>query len=213
MNVLAKLFTPAGKKFYDLFERVAVNLGHMADHFVAYIPISNRPERKSILDKIELLENKNDEVTHRLFVELGRNFITPLDREDIHYMASSLDDIADFIWATSKQMYYFDIWGQNDPTVIVADNLVHYVGHLKIAISRMSEHKGVHMQTETLETMRGIVITSDSIISRALGGVFKVGAETVETIKLSDHYNMLLNLNKRCGDVINVLEAMIIKYA
>ncbi|WP_163363860.1 DUF47 domain-containing protein, partial [Enterobacter cloacae] len=55
-------------------------------------PDSNK--RSSIISQIEDLEHKNDDNTHRIFTELGRNFITPFDREDIHYLASSLDDIA-----------------------------------------------------------------------------------------------------------------------
>ena len=52
-----------------------------------------------LITKLEDLEHANDELTHNLFTELGRNFITPFDREDIHYLATSLDDIADYIYA------------------------------------------------------------------------------------------------------------------
>src|SRR5690606_12523440 len=109
MSTLTKLFSPGGKKFYDLFEQVADNLDAMASVFAAFIVAKERSERKSLLAQIERLENNNDDATHKLFVELGRNFITPFDREDIHFIATALDDVADNVWATAKQMYYFDI--------------------------------------------------------------------------------------------------------
>ncbi|TMO89757.1 DUF47 domain-containing protein, partial [Pseudoalteromonas sp. S3260] len=62
-----------------------------------------------ILSQIEDLEHKNDDNTHRIFTELGRNFITPFDREDIHYLASSLDDIADYIFASAKKINFYSV--------------------------------------------------------------------------------------------------------
>mgnify|MGYP002135655431 CR=1 FL=1 len=52
---------------------------------------------------------ENDDSTHQIFTELGRNFITPFDREDIHYLASALDDIADYIFATSKKINFYKV--------------------------------------------------------------------------------------------------------
>jgi uncharacterized protein Yka (UPF0111/DUF47 family) len=59
--------------------------------------------REQILHQIEDLEHKNDDLTHKIFTELSRNFITPFDREDIHYLASAMDDVADYIFASAKK--------------------------------------------------------------------------------------------------------------
>jgi predicted phosphate transport protein (TIGR00153 family) len=213
MSVLSKLFTPAGKKFYELFEQVAVNLEAMAGLFSQHLHVDDRKTRKPLLDKIEMLEHKNDEVTHKLFVELGRNFITPFDREDIHFISSSLDDIADYMWGTAKQVYYFDINLQSTVSGEVAGRLINYIKLLGEIIQGLSDRKGLHSQVEILEQMRELAGTSDTIITKAITGLFDNETSTVDMIKLSDHYNMLLKLNNKCGDVINVLEAMIIKYA
>lgn len=213
MSVLSKLFTPAGKKFYELFEQVAQNLGTMAGYFQQHLQTEDRKLRKPLLDKIEMMENKNDDVTHKLFVELGRNFITPFDREDIHFISSSLDDIADYMWGTAKQAYYFDIKLNNAVSGEIAGRLVNYIQLLHQIIKGMSDRKGLQAQIDILEQMRELVSTSDSIITKGVTGIFDEESNTVEIIKLSDHYNMLLHLNNKCGDVINVLEAMIIKYA
>ncbi|HEY9178399.1 MAG TPA: DUF47 family protein [Flavipsychrobacter sp.] len=213
MSVISKLFTPAGKRFYELFEQVADNLGEMAGYFQEQLRTEDRKLRKPLLDKIKMMEHKNDEVTHKLFVELGRNFITPFDREDIHFISSSLDDISDYMWGTAKQAYYFDISLSNAVSGEVAGRLVTYIQFLTQIIKGLNDRKGLHAQIAILEQMRDNVNISDSIITKALTGIFDVETNTVDMIKLSDHYNMLLQLNNKCGDVINVLEAMIIKYA
>lgn len=213
MSVLTKLFTPSGSKFYDLFEQVTDNLNQMAELFSENIHVADRMKRRVLLDKIEKLEQKNDEATHKLFIELGRNFITPFDREDIHFMASSLDDVADNIWATAKQMYYFDIDLKGSATEEVAVRLVQYVKHLSEAIKGLRNRKDLNALIAILESMRALSSASDKRISEALSALFEEKSNPVEMIKLSDHYNMLGYLNNKCGDVINVLEGMIIKYS
>ncbi|MCB9045659.1 MAG: DUF47 family protein [Chitinophagales bacterium] len=212
MSAITKLFTPGGKKFYDLFEQVADNLDEMASAFVQFIATKDRNQRKVVLNKIERLENKNDDATHRLFVELGRNFITPFDREDIHFIATSLDDVADNIWATAKQMYYFDIDQANIATNEVANLLEIFVEKLSETVRKLSARGDIQALIAIMRSMRKVTGEIDTIISKSLFELFEKKETPVEVIKLSDHYGMLQNLNNRCGEVINTLESMVIKY-
>jgi uncharacterized protein Yka (UPF0111/DUF47 family) len=102
MNIFAKLLAPKNKVFYDLFEKSADNVKQMGVLLTQVVTESDFDKRQTLISKMEDLEHANDELTHNLFTELGRNFITPFDREDIHYLASALDDIADFIFASAK---------------------------------------------------------------------------------------------------------------
>lgn len=212
MSTLTKLFTPGGKKFYDLFEQVADNLDEMASVFVEFISIKDRNQRKTVLNKIEFLENKNDDATHKLFVELGRNFITPFDREDIHFIATALDDVADNIWATAKQMHYFDIDQVDTTTRDVATQLILFIKQLSQTVRGLENRNEITALITIMKGMRKVTSEMDSIISKALFDLFEQKDNPIEMIKLSDHYNMLQNLNNKCGEVINVLESMVIKY-
>src|ERR1700759_3161799 len=60
--------------------------------------------REELFKQIDKLENKGDDITHQIYLELGKNFITPFDREDIHSLASAIDDIADYIHGTANRM-------------------------------------------------------------------------------------------------------------
>ncbi|WP_431212207.1 DUF47 domain-containing protein [Puia sp. P3] len=102
-NSILQLFTPKDRVFYSLFEEVADSVGKMGKLMKEFAAESDADKRTSILSRMEDQEHINDDLTHRIFTELGRNFITPFDREDIHYLASALDDICDYIYATGKR--------------------------------------------------------------------------------------------------------------
>lgn len=208
-----KLFTPSGRKFYVLFEEVADNLKKGAELFHDFCIETNREEQKTVLDKIEQAEDANDKLTHRLHTELGKTFITPFDREDIHYMASSLDDVMDYTWGTSKQMYYFELKPKGNTALSVANNLIQYAELLHSALVGLQNRRELNLLTDILHDLRKITSDNDSYINTAIFTLFNEEKNDLEVIKMNDHYNMLQQLNDKCADVINVLEGIIIKYA
>jgi uncharacterized protein Yka (UPF0111/DUF47 family) len=102
-NNIGKLFMPKNKVFYELFEDVADRVSEMGYKLKEMVNEPNADKRANLLSVLEDLEHKNDDTTHQIFTELGRNFITPFDREDIHSLATALDDIADYTYATAKK--------------------------------------------------------------------------------------------------------------
>ena len=95
---------PKDKVFYSLFEEVADSVARMGSLLKAVVSEPDFDKRGALILQVETQEHINDEFTHRILSELGRNFITPFDREDIHYLASSLDDICDYIYAAAKKI-------------------------------------------------------------------------------------------------------------
>lgn len=85
INTFGRLFMPKNKVFYELFEDVAEKVHEMGIKLKEMVSEPDSNKRAAVLAQIEDLEHKNDDNTHRIFTELGRNFITPFDREDIHY--------------------------------------------------------------------------------------------------------------------------------
>src|SRR6187431_2435866 len=109
LNSIMQIFVPKNKVFYDLFEKVATNSALMGNKLRALVSEPDFDKRTAIINQIEDLEHENDNLTHNIFTELGRNFITPFDREDIHYLATSLDDIADYIYASAKKINFYKV--------------------------------------------------------------------------------------------------------
>ena len=90
-NSFFKMFLPKDRIFYTLFESVADTVHKMGNTLQEMVYEADEDKRASILAQIENMEHKNDDMTHNIFTELGRNFITPFDREDIHQLATALD--------------------------------------------------------------------------------------------------------------------------
>jgi uncharacterized protein Yka (UPF0111/DUF47 family) len=105
-NNILSVFLPKDKVFYNLFEQTAQNVTEMGKLLHQYVFEADPNIRLKISKQIEDYEHKNDEITHNIFTELGKNFITPFDREDIHSLASALDDIADCIYAAGKKINF-----------------------------------------------------------------------------------------------------------
>ena len=103
MSIL-KVFLPKDKVFFSLFEQVSSNIEFLSSSLVLLVNETDFNKRCVILDTMKNSERKNDTLTHTIFVELGKNFITPFDREDIHSLASVLNEIADYIFKTGKKM-------------------------------------------------------------------------------------------------------------
>jgi uncharacterized protein Yka (UPF0111/DUF47 family) len=116
INSIGKLFMPKNKAFYDLFEEVAVTVHAMGGVLKQLVNEPDFDKRASLTTHLEDLEHKNDDTTHRIFTALGRNFITPFDREDIHTLASALDDIADYIYSCAKKISFYRV-NPNDPGI------------------------------------------------------------------------------------------------
>src|ERR1700680_4817767 len=108
-NSIMKIFMPRDRVFYSLFEEVADGVAKMGKLMKDVTTEPDFDKRAYLISQIEDQEHANDELTHSVFTELGRNFITPFDREDIHYLASSLDDIADYIYAAAKKINFYRV--------------------------------------------------------------------------------------------------------
>ena len=104
-NIFAA-FQPKDKVFFVLFEKITALLVEMSDEFhkgIQEFDVNDDTFHKKISD----YEHQMDDLTHQVFIELGKNFITPFDREDIHALAAGLDDIADYIYASSKNIFMY----------------------------------------------------------------------------------------------------------
>ncbi len=213
MSALQKLFTPSGTKFYVLFEEAVANLIEMSKVYLKAAQDKNNNNRKSAVEEIEKLEEANDKLTHKLFIELGRNFITPFDREDIHYLASALDDIADDIWSSIKQLHRYDIKDNTGTTVLVAEQMVKFCEYLEDAIKGLRNKASLILLTSDCRKMRKLMSNCDHAVDVAIADLFANTPESNYTlIQTMDHYELIRGTIEKSGEAINVIEGVIIKY-
>lgn len=212
-NSFVKLFTPQDRVFYNLFEEVADNICEMSKVFRNALYEKDDTTKDKMLITLEALENKNDQATHRLFVELGQNFITPFDREDIHYLATSLDDVADFIWASAKSIVNYDINEVNDTMRAFSDVILGSTGSLRVAIKGLRNMKDLKSITDACAKVNIFEHEAELILDNALKDLFLYETNAIELIKRKDLYQDMKLVTDKCEDAAGVIESIIIKYS
>ncbi len=208
-----KIFMPKNKIFYDLFEKVVDNVAKMGSLLRDVVAEPDFDKRASLIVKIEDLEHANDELTHNLFTELGRNFITPFDREDIHYLATSLDDVADYIYAAAKKINFYRV-NPNDTGMHKFSELIEQgADQLKIAVCELRDMKNMRNITEALVKINSIENQADDVFDFSIEKLFDTEPDAKEVIKKRDIYQVMEIVTDKCEDASNVIESIIIKYA
>lgn len=213
LNSIVKLFTPKDRVFYSIFEEIADNLLTMSQVFRDALYENEDEKKDKMLVTLEALERKNDEATHRLFYELGRNFITPFDREDIHKLATSLDDVADYIWASAKSIVNYDINEVNEPMRAFSDAILNGTGALRVALLGLRNMKDLKAIMDACGQVNYYENEADKILDNALRQLFLHEKNSIELIKMKGLYQDMEIVTNKCEDSANVIESIIVKYS
>ena len=208
-----KIFMPKNKIFYELFEKVADNVADMAKKLMAVVNEPDYDKRANIISQIEDLEHANDNLTHQTFMELGRNFITPFDREDIHYLASSLDDIADYIYASAKKINFYRVNPNDSGIQKLAEIVYQSSQEVRKAVGELRDMKNVRVITEALVKINSMENQSDDVFDMSIERLFATEIDAKEVIKKREIYQAMEIATDKCEDAANVIESIIIKYA
>jgi uncharacterized protein Yka (UPF0111/DUF47 family) len=213
LNSILKFFLPKDRIFYDLFEKVADNVAIMGAKLKQVVGEPDFDKRASLISQLENLEHDNDELTHRIFTELGRNFITPFDREDIHYLASALDDVADYIYASAKKINFYRVNPNDSGLQKFADMIEQSAMHVKTAVIGLRNMKNMRLMTEALVKINSIENQADDVFDMSIERLFATEADAKEVIKKREIYQAMEIVTDKCEDASNVIESIIVKYA
>lgn len=212
-NSFVQLFTPKDRVFYSLFEEVAEGVGRMGKLIKEVVAEPDFDKRAAIISQVEDQEHVNDDLTHRVFTELGRNFITPFDREDIHYLASSLDDICDYIYATTKKINFYKVNPNDTGIQKMAELIEQGTAQIRIAVRELRNMQDMRKITDALVKVNSIENQADDIFDLSIERLFEIEADAKEVIKKREIYQAMEIATDKCEDATNVIESIIIKYA
>src|SRR5215207_7937987 len=173
MNIFAKLLAPKNKIFYELFEKSADNVKQMGVLLTQVVSESDFDKRQTLISKMEDVEHANDELTHNLFTELGRNFITPFDREDIHYLASALDDIADYIYSSAKKINFYKVNPNDNGIQKMAELIDQGAEQIKNAVFELRNMSNMRKITAALVKVNSIESQADDIFDMSIDRLFE----------------------------------------
>jgi predicted phosphate transport protein (TIGR00153 family) len=199
---------PKEEKFYDDFSALAEEIRYGAGLLVAMLA----PERPiwDKADEIKEVEHKCDFLTHEVIQRLHRTFVTPLDREDIHTLARTLDDVMDAIdaSATIVRLYHIDYVrpGARELARIINDSSEQVVRAMK-ALERRNGVAECAVEINRLEN------EADRLHQQAVQELFSEERDPVAIIKWKEILDFLEDATDRCEDVANVLEGVVVKHA
>jgi uncharacterized protein Yka (UPF0111/DUF47 family) len=212
-NSFLKIFMPKNKVFFELFEKVADNVAKMGVILKDIVAEPDFDKRASLISQVEDLEHANDELTHSVFTELGRNFITPFDREDIHLLATALDDVADYIYASAKKINFYRVNPNDIGMQKMAELIEQGANHVRTAVVELRDMKNMRNITEALVKINSIENQADDIFDMSIERLFATEPDAKEVIKKREIYQVMEIVTDKCEDASNVIESIIIKYA
>jgi predicted phosphate transport protein (TIGR00153 family) len=205
---------PRDDKFFSYFEKDIENLRATATVFRDMMaPGVSKEERAQKIRKIEELEHHGDEITHQIFSELSSTFITPFDREDIHVLASKLDDILDFIHGAAGRISLYRVETITPEMERLATLIFDAVVELHIAIPQLRDLRNLDKIREALVRVNSIENEADDLFERAIAHLFDTCKDPILLIKTKEILVSLETATDQCEDSANVIESIIVKNA
>lgn len=208
--MLGKLF-PQELGFFDLFKESGDVMVQAIQEYRRMLEYPN--EAESRMRTIKDLEHCGDDVTHRTMMLLHRTFITPLDREDIHSLIKTMDDIIDFIDASAQRLYLYEVRTIPENLHKLADITVESVKMVKTAVSMLNNLKNTDELHRICVEINKLENDADQVLRAAVAELFRNEQDLRNLIKLKEIYELLETVTDRCEDVANVIESIILEYA
>lgn len=202
---------PKEMGFFDLFDRAARNVHAGAIALLEFLePATDRVKAAA---GIKDLEHAGDQITHDLVTLLNKTFITPLDRDDIHGLASRLDDIMDLTHLAATRFVLCKIGNPTEESRKLADILVRSTATLVEAVSLLRDMRNAKKIAVKCIEVNTLENEADMVSQNALAGLFEKESDAREIIKWKDIYEDIETATDRCEDVANIIDGIVLKNA
>jgi predicted phosphate transport protein (TIGR00153 family) len=213
-DTLIHALLPKDKQFFQYFEEDAENLLKAATVLKELMsPAMSRTEREQKIRKVEELEHRGDDVTHEIFSYLSSTFVTPFDREDIHALASKLDDILDFLKGAATRISLYKVESITPDEEKLAGLIHAAVVELYSAVRSLRDLRGAAAIRESLVRIHSIENEADDLFERAIGNLFDTCKDPILLIKTKEILVSLETATDQCEHAANVIESILVKNA
>ena len=197
---------PRDEGFFVLFESLATRMTRSATLLNLLFTEPTRLEQYA--GQIKELEHQADETTHEIMMRIDRSFVTPLDREDIHLLATRLDNVVDLMDGTARRAQMFHLKDRREPAKELTQVLVRATEMIASAVKSLKDPHEVQRIGRTIKLLEE---EGDAIYSAAVGALFEGTPNALDVIKWKELYDNIEHAIDECEDVLNVLESVSIK--
>ena len=196
--------------FFEQFDRALENVSRAANVLVDTLNHFETFEKKAKV--IYEFEQEGDMLTHDIMKDLNKTFLTPIDREDIHALASRIDDVIDLMWAAVDRMTVYKIEKPTPEVISIAEDLQMTADILKKALRELRSKQYSRVQEHCIEINR-LENRLDRKYRDALGKLVNDQNDPVYIIKWKDIYQLFEDASDRAEDIANILETIVLKNA
>jgi uncharacterized protein len=198
---------PREEKFFDDFLNLAdriVSGATLLERMLA----SDPPTWDTAL-QIRQIEQECDALTHQIIQRLNKTFVTPIDREDIHQLATSLDDVMDAIDAAATVVRRYRMsslrYGARELASLVWQSAM----QVRVAVEALQKRIGVHERAVEVNRLEN---AADDVLDEALRRLFEEEKNAISIMKFKEMFDLLEQATDRCEDCANVLEGVVVKH-
>lgn len=197
---------PHESRFFELFAELSSYLTEGANLLRNILEDPRDLDMK--VEQVQAIEHKGDRATHAIITKLNQTFITPFDREDIHRLASSLDDVLDFTNAAATRLVMYKITKPPPAAAELAGLIVLQSEELARGVSVLERNGAVMKHCDEVNRLEDV---ADHIGRRAIAELFESEKDPIQLIKLKELYEVLETATDKAEDAANVLETIFLK--
>ncbi|MCS4292133.1 MAG: DUF47 domain-containing protein [Comamonas sp.] len=206
---------PREGNFFELFNQHADRIVEAAHAFSQLVANYNDPHlREKYNQDVDNAERAADRVTHEVNRTLHKTFITPIDREQIHSLINTMDDVADLIQDSAETMALYDVRHMTEEITRLTDLSVKCCERVRDAVKmldRIADPATTEAAIKTCEEIDRLESDADRVMRAAMSKLFREEPDVREVIKLKAIYELLETITDKCEDVANHIEGIILE--
>jgi predicted phosphate transport protein (TIGR00153 family) len=206
---------PTEGNFFVMFNQHADRIVEAAQAFSQLVANYNDPIlRDKYNQEVDNAERAADRVTHDVNKAIHKTFITPIDREQIHSLINTMDDVADLIQDSAETMALYDVRHMTEEITRLTDLSLKCCERVRDAVKmldKISDHATAEAALKTCEEIDKLESDADRVMRSAMSKLFREEPDVREVIKLKAIYELLETITDKCEDVANLIEGIVLE--
>lgn len=202
---------PTEGKFFDLFNQHAALCVKGAQEMVGLM--TNFDDLENRTHAVESIEKQADKVTYQCVDLLHKTFITPLDRDEIHKLITTMDDILDLMEDVATAVSLYDVQAMTSEASQLAHICTQTAKHVQRAVNMLSDMSQARLILSACEEIDRLESEADRVLRAAMSKLFREEDDVKTLIKLKAVYELLESITDKCEDVANIIEGIVLENA
>ncbi len=208
-------FLPREGNFFELFNQHAERTVEAARAFGNLVKHYGDPHlREKFTQDVDNAERAADRITHEVLKALHKTFITPIDREQIHSLINTMDDVADLLQDSAETMSLYDVRHMTDEITRLSDLSMKCCERVRDAVrllDKLADPATAEAALKTCEEIDRLESDADRVMRGAMSKLFREEPDVREVIKLKAIYELLETVTDKCEDVANLIEGIVLE--